>query len=133
MNGITSLSWLSGTEHGQICQLVLGMVVDLHLPNGMNPSHLICAIHAILDFLYLAQYPVHSSTTLDLLADSLSHFHKNKDIFVDLGVRVHFNIMKLHYLKHYMDFIKLHGTTDNYNTEYTASTHRLGKGCLLIN
>ena len=99
------------------------MVVNLCLPNGMNPSCLICAVHAILDFLYLAQYPVHLSTTLDLLADSLSHFHENKDIFIDLGVREHFNIPKLHYLKHYMDFIKLHGTMDNYNTEYTEHLH----------
>ena len=99
------------------------MVVDLCLPNSMNPLRLICAICAILDFLYLAQYPVHSSTTLDLLTDSLSHFHENKDIFIDLGVREHFNIPKLHYLKHYMNFIKLHGTTDNYNTKYTERLH----------
>ena len=123
MNGITSLSQLSGTKHSQICQLVLGMVVDLCLPNSMNPSCLICAVHAILDFLYLAQYPVHLSTTLDLLTDSLSHFHENKYIFIDLGVREHFNIPKLHYLKYYMDFIKLHGTMDNYNTEYTECLH----------
>ena len=29
MKGVTSLSQLSGTEHSQICRLVLGMVVDL--------------------------------------------------------------------------------------------------------
>ena len=89
----------------------------------MNHSRLICAVCAILDLLYLAQYPVHSSTTLDHLADSLSHFHENKDIFVNLSVREHFNIPKLHYLKHYIYFIKLHGTMDNYNTEYTEHLH----------
>ena len=27
------------------------------------------------------------------------------------------------HLKHYMDFIKLYGTTDNYSTEYTECLH----------
>ena len=99
------------------------MVVDLRLPNGANPSHLICATRSLLNFLYLAQYPVHSTTTLALLTNSLSEFHKNKDIFVDLGIRENFNIPKLHFLKHYEDFIKLHGTTDNYSTEYMEHLH----------
>lgn len=123
MNGTTSLSQLSGTKHSQKCQLVLSMVVDLCLPNGMNSLCLICAVHAILDFLYLAQYHVHSSTTLDLLANLLSHFLENKNIFIDFSVQEHFNIQKLHYLKYYMDFIKLHGTTDNYGTKYTEHLH----------
>ena len=69
------------------------MVVDLRLPNGMNPSRLIRAVRALLDFLHLAQYPVQSTATLDLFTDSLTRFHENKDIFVDLGVREHFNFM----------------------------------------
>lgn len=123
MKGITSLSRLSGTEHSQICQLLLGLVVNLRLPDGMNPACLICAVQALLDFLYLAQYPVHSNVTLDLLADALTHFHDNKNIFVDLGIREHFNIPKLHFLQHYVDFIMLQGTTDNYSTEYTERLH----------
>lgn len=43
--------------------------------------------------------------------------------FVDLGIREHFKIMKLHFLDHYLDFIILYGTTDNYNTEYTERLH----------
>ena len=106
----------------QICWLVLSTVMDLCLSNGMNPS---CLIHTVylLDFLCLAQHPVCSTLTLDLLTDSLSHFHNNKDIFVNLDIHDHFNIPKLHYLKHYVNFIKLHGTTNNYNTEYTECLH----------
>ena len=74
------------TQQSQICQLLLGMVVDLHLPDGMNPSRLTCAICALLNFLYLAQYPIHSTLTLNLLMDALSHFHKKKDIFIDLEI-----------------------------------------------
>ena len=89
----------------------------------MNSSHLVHAVHTLLDFLYLAQYPVHSSSTLNLLTDFLSQFHDNKHIFVDLDIQEHFNILKLHFLMHYVDFIKLHGTTDNYSSEYTEHLH----------
>ena len=58
-----------------------------------------------------------------LLTDLLSWFHDNKQIFIDLDVWEHFNIPKLHFLTHYVDFIKLHGTTDNYSTKYTEHLH----------
>ncbi|KAJ7840832.1 hypothetical protein B0H14DRAFT_3086845 [Mycena olivaceomarginata] len=32
LKGITTLSRISGTEHGQICRILLGLIVDLHLP-----------------------------------------------------------------------------------------------------
>ncbi|KDQ31338.1 hypothetical protein PLEOSDRAFT_1102313 [Pleurotus ostreatus PC15] len=67
-------------------------------------SRLISATRALLDFLYLAQYPT-------------------KDIFKVLGAREDFNILKLHSLVHYARAIKLYGTTDNYSTESTERLH----------
>ena len=58
-----------------------------------------------------------------LLKDALEQFHDNKEIFVDLGVRDAFNIPKLHFARHYLNYIKLYGTLDNYNTEYTEQLH----------
>ena len=78
---------------------------------------------ALLDFLYLAQYPLHTSETLQLLHGSLKKFDENKQIFIDLGIRNDFNIPKFHSLVHYVDSIKLFGTTNNYNTEYTERLH----------
>ena len=57
------------------------------------------------------------------LEDSLSHFHNNKDVFIDLGVCEHFNLPKIHSLIHYSPSIRLFGTTDNYNTEQTERLH----------
>jgi hypothetical protein len=94
--------------------------VDLRLPNNQNPARLIRAVRALLDFLYLAQYPVYTAETLRALGDALNRFHANKDIFVDLGVQEAFKIPKLHSLRHY---IKLFGTTDNYNTQATERLH----------
>lgn len=121
--GITSLSHLTGKEHANMCRILLGLVVDLKLPGNRSPLPLIRAVRALLDFLYLAQYPLHTSETLRLLRKSLKLFDENKHIFIDIGIRNDFNIPKLHSLVHYADAIKLFGTTDNYNTEYTERLH----------
>ncbi|KAG2132128.1 uncharacterized protein EDB93DRAFT_1243056 [Suillus bovinus] len=74
-------------------------------------------------FLYFAQYPCHSSETLVLLDKALNLFHKNKDIFIDLSIQNLFNLPKLHSMAHYTHIIRMYGTTDNYNTEYTEHLH----------
>ena len=121
--GITSLSRVTGKEHADMCCILLGLVVDMKLPDGTSPIPLVRSTRSLLDFLYLAQYPLHTSETLRLLDESLERFHKNKHAFVDLGIRSDFNLPKLHSLAHYVDSIKLFGTTDNYNTEYTERLH----------
>jgi hypothetical protein len=124
MTGITSLSRLTGQEHGDICRILLGLIVDLPLANGLSSGRLVSAVRAILDCLYLAQYPLHSTSTLQLFQNAIDRFEEAKQVFVDLGIRQHFNINKFHFLKrHYIPAVKLYGTTDNYNTEYTERLH----------
>ncbi|KAG2071645.1 hypothetical protein BDR04DRAFT_1128078 [Suillus decipiens] len=123
MKGITSLSRLSGTEHAQICRFLLGIIINIRLPGNLDPARLLRAVRGLLDFLYLAQYPCHSSDILSLLDEALALFHDNKQIFVDLGIRNNFNLPKLHATRHYASMIRLYGTTDNYNTEYTERLH----------
>ena len=123
MKGITSLNQLSGKEHNQICQILLGVIVGIPLPDNHPPTHLLGSVRALLDFLYLAQYPVHTSETLTYLKDALDCFHYYKSIFIDLGIQNQFNIPKVHALLHYTTSICLFGTTDNYNTEYTERLH----------
>ncbi|KAJ7312316.1 hypothetical protein DFH08DRAFT_717847 [Mycena albidolilacea] len=123
LKGITTLSRVSGMEHNQMCRILLGLIIDLRLPDRNSTARLIRAVRGALDFLYLSQYPTHSSETLSLLNDALKMFHANKEVFVDLGIRADFNFPKLHNLRHYLMTIKLFGTTDNYNTEYTERLH----------
>ncbi|CDO68115.1 hypothetical protein BN946_scf185044.g23 [Trametes cinnabarina] len=123
LKGITKLQRVTGKEHADMCRFVLGLVIGIPLPDGASPSRLVRAVRALLDFLYLAQYPAHTGDTLDLLKDALRRFHDNKSIFVDLGIRSHFKIPKLHFLDHYVQCIKLFGTTDNYDTQYTERLH----------
>ncbi|KAH9015557.1 hypothetical protein EDB84DRAFT_1633781 [Lactarius hengduanensis] len=112
MKGISSLSRVTGHEHDQICWFFLGLVIDIRLPNNLSNIRLLRSVRAILDLLYLAQYPIHTDSTLILLSDSLSQFHANKEIFVTLGIRADFNIPKFHFLSHYVESIKYLRTTD---------------------
>ena len=121
--GITTLSHLSGKDHKNICRVLLGLIIGLPLPGGQASSHVVRAVRALLDFLYLSQLPSHTTDTLRRLQDSLALFHDNKAVFVDLGTRRHFNFPKLHSLLHYVSSIMLFGTTDNYNTEQTERLH----------
>ncbi|KAI0639898.1 hypothetical protein C8Q77DRAFT_1214290 [Trametes polyzona] len=123
LKGITTLQRVTGKEHADMCRVLLGLVIGLPLPAGLSPGRLVRAVRALLDFLYLAQYPAHTSDTLHLLQDALQRFHANKEIFIQLGVREHFRIPKLHALDHYVQSIKLFGTTDNYDTQYTERLH----------
>ncbi|KAF9492148.1 hypothetical protein BDN71DRAFT_1483901 [Pleurotus eryngii] len=100
-------------EHDQMCCILLGSVFN---------TCLIWAVRAILDFLYLAQYPVHTDYTLE-------EFHSNKAIFIDLGIQDSFNIPKLHFAKYYVRFIKLYEYTEQLHIDlakdaYKATNHK---------
>jgi Plavaka transposase len=121
--GLTLLSRISGQEHKDMCRILLGLIVDLPLPENRSPRRLIHAVRAMLDFLYIAQYPSQTTATLQRLDEALRCFHDNKDIFVELGIRSNFNFPKIHSLLHYSSSIMLFGTTDNYNTEQSERLH----------
>jgi hypothetical protein len=123
MRGICHLSRITGTEHDQISQFLLALVAGIHLPGGHSISRLVRSVRAVLDFIYFARYPIHTSETLTQMNDALHTFHENRDIFISLGVRNHFDIPKLHNAGHYYKFIQLYGTADNFNTEYTERLH----------
>lgn len=121
--GITMLSRVSGKEHKDMCRILIGLVVDLPLPGGQSALRVVRAVRALLDFIYLAQFPSHTTDTLNRLETCLTRFHDNKSVFLDLGVRNHFAIPKFHSLLHYQSSITLFGTTDNYNTEQSERLH----------
>ncbi|KAJ7330270.1 hypothetical protein DFH08DRAFT_916532 [Mycena albidolilacea] len=123
MKGISNLNRVTGQEHDQISRFLLGIIIDVKLPGGLSPVRLVQAVRGILDFVYSAQYPMHTTETLEGLEDARMQFHRNKAIFVDLGIRDNFNLPKLHSCEHYVPNIKLFGTSDNYNTENTERLH----------
>lgn len=116
-NGFSALSQVSGPERKNMAKILLGCLV------GKLPNSGISAIRSCLDFIYIAQYKTHDSTTLGYLDLALKEFHKHRSYFVEAGIRKDFNIPKFHSLVHYVESIKLFGTTDNYNTEMFERLH----------
>lgn len=116
-NGIFALSQISGPECKNLAKVLLGCLV------GYMPSKGIAAVTALLDFIYIAQYPTHDSITLSYLKDALDRFHKNCDYFIKTLVQEDFNIPKFHSLLHYIESIENFGTTDNYNMETFEHLH----------
>ena len=104
---------------------LLGLVVDAPLPNGLSNARLLRCVRAIMDFSLLLPIPDSYRYNPGVNAGRPSiDFHTNKDIFIDLGVRDHFQHPKVHFFEPaYIDLITLFGTTDNFNTQYTERLH----------
>ncbi|KAG2043552.1 hypothetical protein BDR03DRAFT_851460, partial [Suillus americanus] len=115
--GISTVKQWTGTEHKEMQHIFLGILA------GAVPSQVLLIARAILDFSYYAQLQIHTNESLNCLKNALSVFHANKNILLDLEVREHFNIPKLHQLSHYVQSILLFGTTDGFNTKLPEQLH----------
>ncbi|KIY48117.1 hypothetical protein FISHEDRAFT_43848 [Fistulina hepatica ATCC 64428] len=105
-NGFSNLSQISGTEHKNMAAILLGCLI------GLVPNDALLAICALLDFIYIAQYPTHDKTTLGYLQAALDTYHEKKDIFICLKVHgpkpkvsSHLNNPKFHAMHHYIPSI----------------------------
>ncbi|KAG8726275.1 hypothetical protein FRC10_007281, partial [Ceratobasidium sp. 414] len=90
---------------------------------GLVPNDVMPALRGLLDFIYYAQLPTHTTTTISCLENALRQFHDSKDVFVRHGAREHFNINKLHSMMHYAQSIRELGALDGYNTESPERLH----------
>jgi hypothetical protein len=116
-NGVLAVSQWTGKEHREMGCILIGCLI------GLVDDRVIKASVALLDIVHFMCYRSHDDNTLDLLQDAIDRFHNNKAVFIDLKIRTHFNIPKLHALQHYVDSIQLFGTADGYNTEISERLH----------
>lgn len=115
--GISLTTQWTGNEHKNMEKVFLGVLA------GATDPRVILAVRGVLDFIYYAHFETHTDKSLARLDAAWLMFHENKDIFVNLDIRKHFNISKLHNIKHYIDSIRSRGTADGYNTEGTERLH----------
>jgi hypothetical protein len=115
--GISSVSQWMGTEHKEMQEIFIGVMA------GAVNDEVLTVIHTVIDFIYCAQFQSHMIKTLAGLQKSLETFHAHKDIFIQLGVCEHFNILKLHNIQHYLDAILALGSTDRFNSENPECLH----------
>ena len=115
--GILYVSQWTGREHKEMERTFLGVMA------GAVNDEVLTVVRAAIDFIYLSQLHSHTTKSLSALQQCLENFHAYKNVFIDLGVREHFNIPKLHNIQHYVDSIHLLGSADGYNTESPERLH----------
>ncbi|KAJ7925327.1 hypothetical protein B0H13DRAFT_2570967, partial [Mycena leptocephala] len=111
--GISLTTQWTGAERKNMEKVFLGILA------GATDPRVQLAVRGVLDFIYYAHFETHCDESLLHLEAAWLALHANKDVFVELGIREHFNISKLHKLKHYVDSIRSRGTADGFNTEGT--------------
>ncbi|EGN91474.1 hypothetical protein SERLA73DRAFT_29507, partial [Serpula lacrymans var. lacrymans S7.3] len=94
-------------EHREIQRTILGVIA------GCAPPTFIRAICAIIDFIYQAQSPVHTTSSVATMVDMLKEFHEEKDVILMKGARKgkkgplkHFWIPKLELMQNFACSIK---------------------------
>ena len=80
-----------GDEHKKMCCILFKLVLNLPVSGGWDPSCLIKAVHGLLDFLYLTQYPCYTTDIILQLQDCISIFYDNKQVLINIGVWKHIN------------------------------------------
>ena len=115
--GISFVSQWTGREHKEMQRTFVGLMA------GAVNDEVLTVIRAVIDFIYFSQLHSHTTNTLASLQQCLETFHNYKNIFVELGIREHFNIPKLHNIQHYVDAIYSLGSADGYNTELPERLH----------
>ncbi|OJT11723.1 hypothetical protein TRAPUB_11785, partial [Trametes pubescens] len=116
-SGVSLISQWTGSEAKELEKILLGIIA------GRADSDIQKSARGLLDFVYYAQYEVHTETTLAEMKRALDRFHRHKHAFVKHGIREHFNIPKVHSLVHYVDAIRRFGCLDGVNTETSERLH----------
>ena len=96
--GVSQQVQMTGRDHHDIERTVVPILDGA----GTVTDEFICAIHAIIEFIYHAQDPVHTNSSIATMDQVLVEFHTWKHSIIALGVRKgtsgtinHFNIPKL--------------------------------------
>jgi hypothetical protein len=127
-NGISHLSQWSGREDRELQRVLLAAIagapkIDVNVMRCLRAFH---------DFLYLAQYCSHTTTTLGYLQQSYTVFHQLKKTFITnkarhgkkTGVIPHFCFPKMAGLQHYAYHIPRMGSSVQFSTEITETCHQ---------
>jgi hypothetical protein len=115
--GISLTTQWTGAEYKAMEKVFLGI-----LAGSADPA-VIKTVRALLDFIHYAHFEVHTDHSLEAMEDAWRRIHENKEVFVELEIRKHFNISKFHNIRHYLDSIRSRGTADAFNTEISERLH----------
>ncbi|KIN93699.1 hypothetical protein M404DRAFT_35826 [Pisolithus tinctorius Marx 270] len=122
--GVSHVSQMTGREYRDIQHTIVPMIA------GAAPSTMVQPVHALIDFFYLAQRPLHTESSIRSMEASLSEFHSTKHAIITAGSRLgkeNFNIPKLELLLSFVDAIRRSGGLIQYSAD--VSEHLLITHC----
>ncbi|KZP07929.1 hypothetical protein FIBSPDRAFT_914383 [Athelia psychrophila] len=99
------------------------MKVYLAAIEGLVPDRVVCAVRAFTDFCYLARRNIHNTESLNKMDEVLAEFHEHRKIFIELGIRVHFNLPRQHSGRHWTKLIREFGAPNGLCSSITESKH----------
>ncbi|QRV99071.1 hypothetical protein RhiJN_27090 [Ceratobasidium sp. AG-Ba] len=125
--GILHISQMTGVEHRTLAHTHLAIVADS--PNNITPAS-VAATRAAMDLIYLSQLPIHTEQSLATYRQAYQDLMEYRWAWVENGTRRgkkvvldHFNIPKMHVLRHLDEHIQLKGSADNFSTETMEKLH----------
>ncbi|KAI5990601.1 hypothetical protein EDD15DRAFT_2170126 [Pisolithus albus] len=116
-DGISRLKQVTGRDHRAVQRYIIAAVA------GSIPRKFLIAIHALLDFRYLAQAPSFTTQSLEKVASSLQEFHDHKEAIVSEGIRVDWQIPKLELLQSVVPSIRQSGAVMQWSADITEHAH----------
>ncbi|KAG9074113.1 hypothetical protein FRC06_010923, partial [Ceratobasidium sp. 370] len=139
-HGVSHISQMTGIEHRLLERTHLPIVANA--PGVIN-NKVTRATQGAIDCIYLAQLPVQSERSLQAYEAAYETFMAHRQHWIENGTRrgkkgviQHFNIPKMHIIRHHVEHVRRKGTADNFSTEtmehlhvgvkdaYRASNHR---------
>ncbi|KAG1864380.1 hypothetical protein F4604DRAFT_1882085 [Suillus subluteus] len=118
--GVTHVNQMTGREHRDIQRTIVASIAGVAAPRFIR------SIRALIEFIYLAQNPVHSPDSLHSMVQALSDFHAFKDAIVAAearrgkkGVKEDFFIPKLELLQSFRGTVERLGTLMQFSADMT--------------
>lgn len=90
---------------------------------GFVPEQMVCALRAFIEFCYLARRDIHDSDSISKMDAALAEFHEHRKIFLELGVRLDFNLPRQHSARHWTKLIREFGAPNGLCSSITESKH----------
>jgi hypothetical protein len=81
------------------------------------------AVSAFTEFCYLVRRSQIDEMTLGLINAAIERFHRERKIFIEVGVRKDFSLPRQHSLIHYPSLIRLFGAPNGICSSITESKH----------
>ncbi|KAG1769595.1 hypothetical protein EDD22DRAFT_977460 [Suillus occidentalis] len=118
-SGVSHVKQMTGREHRDIQRTIVPTLW------GAAPPDFIHAVRAIIDFIYLAQNPVHTPTSIRNMTHALNEFHRYKQAIIAAearrgkgGVKDDFFIPKLELMQSFARIIQHVGSLMQYSADH---------------